>query len=209
MVLGKTPGQLILRKAAKYLLLVLLMVATAFPAVAGSTGGLGAAGYYPQFGRRRMPMPKPGGGGPGARNNQVKKQQLRARVMQAIGLTPEQRQRMQQIQRDHEEERIVAGRRLREARRALDRAIMSERYDEVVVKRATDELANAQADRIRIESRVRSQIRGVLTTEQINRFHQLEREMRREMREQQNQREQERDERQLDELDLLEKSRRP
>jgi Spy/CpxP family protein refolding chaperone len=208
MVFGETPGQMMSRKVGKYLLLGLLVATFAVPAVAGSAGRLNPTGYYPQFGRRRMPMPKPGGGGPQARNNQVKKQQLRARVMQAIGLTPEQRQRMQQIQRDHEEERIVAGRRLREARRALDRAIMSERYDEMTVKRATDELANAQADRIRIESRVRSEIRGILTTEQINRFHQLEREMRREMRDQQNQREQER-ERQLDELDLLEKSRRP
>jgi Spy/CpxP family protein refolding chaperone len=197
-----------LRRVGKYLLLGLLMLTFAVPAVAQNARRLNGAGYQPQFGRRRIPPPRPGMGGQGARNNQIKKQQLRARVMQAIGLTPEQRQRMQQIQRSHEEERIVAGRRLREARRALDRAIMSERYDETAVKRATDELASAQADRIRIESRVRSEIRGVLTPEQVNRFHQLEREMRREIREQQNQREQDR-EQQLDELDLLEKSRRP
>jgi Spy/CpxP family protein refolding chaperone len=207
MVFGQTPGQMRSQKVGKYLLLWLLLVTFAVPAVAQNARRLNRAGYDPQFGRRRMPLPKPGMGSQGSRNNQIKKQQLRARVMQAIGLTPEQRQRMQQIQRDHEEERIVAGRRLREARRALDRAIMSERYDEIAVKRATDELASAQADRIRIESRVRSEIRGVLTTEQVNRFHQLEREMRREMREQQNQREQDR-EQQLDELDLLEKSRR-
>jgi Spy/CpxP family protein refolding chaperone len=106
--------------------------------------------------------------------------------MQAIGLSPDQRMRMQEIRRSHEDEVISAGRRLRQARQALDRAIMSEPYNEAEVRRATEALANAQGEKIRLDSRVRAQVRGVLTPDQVVRFHQLQREMRREMREQQN-----------------------
>jgi Spy/CpxP family protein refolding chaperone len=117
--------------------------------------------------------------------NQIKKQQLQQRLMQAIGLTPEQRTRMQEIRRSHVDELAAAGRRLRQSRQALDQAIMSEPYNEADVRRATEALAAAQADKIRIDATVRSQVRGVLTSGQVQRFHQLQREMRREMKEQQ------------------------
>ena len=128
----------------------------------------------PQLGRNRPLGP-----------NQVKKQQLQARVMQAIGLSPEQRMRMQEIRRSHVDELAAAGRRLRQSRQALDQAIMSEPYNEADVRRATEALAAAQADKIRIDATVRSQVRGVLTADQVQRFHQLQREMRREMKDQQ------------------------
>jgi Spy/CpxP family protein refolding chaperone len=122
--------------------------------------------------------------------NQIKRQQLQQRVMQAIGLTAEQRMRIQEIRRSHDDEVIAAGRRVRQARQALDRAIMNEAYNESEVRRATEALAGAQADKIRLESSVRAKVRGVLTPEQVVRFHELQREMRRDMKEQQ--REQER-----------------
>ena len=126
------------------------------------------------LGRKRAPGP-----------NQIKKQQLQQRVMQAIGLTNEQRARMQEIRRGHDDEVIAAGRRLRLARQALDRAIMSEPYNESDVRRATDALAEAQAEKIRLDARVRSQVRGVLTPEQVRRFHQFQRQIRRDMIEEQ------------------------
>ena len=135
----------------------------------------------PQAGRNRPLNP-----------NQIKKQQLQQRLMQAIGLTPEQRARMQEIRRNHEDESLAAGRRLRQARQALDRAIMSEPYSEAEVRRATEALAGAQADKIRLDSSVRAQVRGVLTHDQVQRFHQLQREMRQQM---QQEKEQERDSR--------------
>jgi Spy/CpxP family protein refolding chaperone len=144
----------------------------------------------PQFGGRRN-----GGGGvnrplggpqanrqPGA--NQAKRQRLRQMVMQRLGLTPDQRQRMQEIRRGHEEDAISTGRRLRQARAALDRAIMNETYNEDAVRRATEDLVSAQADKIRLESRIRAQVRGVLTAEQVLEFNRLERELRREMQQQ-------------------------
>ena len=135
----------------------------------------------PQAGRNRPLNP-----------NQLKKQQLRQRVMQEIGLTPAQRTRIQEIRQSHDDDLISAGRRLRQARQALDRAIMSESYSEPEVRRATEALAAAQADKIRLDANVRAQVRGVLTSEQVQRFHQLDREMRRDMKEQQ-QRDQEKE----------------
>src|ERR1041384_2825457 len=59
----------------------------------------------PQIGRNRPLGP-----------NQIRKQRLQMRVMQAIGLTPAQRMRMQEIRRSHEDDLAAAGRRLRLSR---------------------------------------------------------------------------------------------
>ncbi len=135
----------------------------------------------PQAGRNRPLNP-----------NQLRKQQLQQRVMQAIGLAPAQRMRIQEIRRSHDDDVISAGRRIRQARQALDRAIMNETYSELEVQRATEALAAAQGDKIRLDANVRAQVRGVLTSDQVQRFHQLQREMRRDMKEQQ-QRDQEKE----------------
>jgi Spy/CpxP family protein refolding chaperone len=172
----------------------------------------------PQFGRRkgeRRGMNMPQVGGQSKLNQAQKRKRLQQMVMQAIGLTPDQHARINDIHRGHDDERIAAGRRVRQARQALDRAVMSEQYNEAAVRRATEELAAAQGDRIRLESRIRSEVRNVLTADQVMRFHQFEREFRRRMRqqqlEQQQQTEQEKETRtesarppqQLDELDLM------
>lgn len=143
----------------------------------------------PQLGQRRFPrganrpLPAPQQNRqPGP--NQIKKQRLRQMVMQRLGLTADQRVRMQEIRRSHEDEAITNGRRLRQARAALDRAIMSESYSEESVRRATEELAAAQTEKIRLESRIRAQVRGVLTLDQVQEFNRLERELRREMQQQ-------------------------
>jgi Spy/CpxP family protein refolding chaperone len=127
---------------------------------------------------------------PGA--NQLKKQQLQQQLMQRLGLTTDQRMRMQEIRRSHDDEVISSGRRMRQARAALDRAIMSENYNEEAVRRATEELAAAQADKIRLEARIRALVRGVLTNEQVQEFNRLQRELRREMQQQRREMQQER-----------------
>jgi Spy/CpxP family protein refolding chaperone len=197
----------LLRKSGLVLTSGALVVWSVTPALGQNPGpGANQRRLVPQFGQRRIGRPRVDGR-PGARQgplprlNQPQKVQLQKRLMQALGLSPEQSMRLQQIRRDHEEERIAAGRRLRQARQALDRTIMSERYDEAAVRRATEELAEAQADKVRLEARIRSQIRNVLTTDQVFRFHQLERQLRREMREQNEQKE-ERD-REQNQVDLL------
>jgi Spy/CpxP family protein refolding chaperone len=152
--------------------------------------GVGRRGARLPYNPRKLDRPPFGnlqiGRRPGAfpPRNQEQKRQLRQQLMQAIGLTPEQHIRMQEIRRGHDDEVIAAGRRLRQARRSLDLAIMSERYDEATVRRATDELAAAQTEKIKLDSKIRAEVRGVLTPDQVTRFHQLERQMRQELRQQ-------------------------
>lgn len=118
-----------------------------------------------------------------ALRNPQERRNMRQQIMRAIGLRPEQVARMNEIRRSFDDDVIASGRRIREARRALDRVIMSERFDQELFERQTEELAKAQADNVRLQARIRAQIRGVLTPEQVIRFNELERRMRRERRE--------------------------
>ena len=129
----------------------------------------------PQLGR-------PGQRRPGLGPEQ--KRRLQQQLMQAIGLTDDQRTRMADIRRSHEDALISAGRRLRQTRQALDRTIMNEQYDEALIRQRTEELAQAQADMIRLQTRMRAQVRSVLTSDQVLKFTELERRLRRQMREQ-------------------------
>jgi len=164
------------------IVVVIISIDAATPAQVRRKNALGLG----QRGINRPPLgvPQPGRNRP-LNPNIIRKQQLQQRVMQAIGLTPGQRMRIQEIRRSHEDDVISAGRRVRLARQALDRAIMNDTYNEAEVRRATEALAAAQADKIRVDSTVRSQVRGVLTSDQVQRFHQLQREMRRDMKEEQ------------------------
>jgi len=158
----------------------------------------------PQLGRQKDRFPndrqgrnRPQLGDPqiGPRPGQAQnlKRELQKRVMQAIGLTPDQHLRMQGIRRSHEDEAIAAGRRLRQARTALDRAIMSEPYNAAFVNQAIEEFAAAQADKARLEARVRAELRSVLTPEQVMRYHQLERQFRQQIKQQIQQQQQQND----------------
>jgi hypothetical protein len=55
---------------------------------------------------------------------------------------------------------------------------MSEQLNEGEVNRLADEFAVARADQIRLEARVRTEVRKVLTTEQIQKFNQLQQQIR-------------------------------
>ena len=131
----------------------------------------------------RAKAPRPEGRLP--RLTPEQRRMIQQRLMREIGLTDNQRLRIADIQRSHEDEIISAGRRLREARQALDRAIRSEQFDERQVDQHIEDLAAAQADQIRLQARIRARMRGVLTSDQMMRLNELERRLRRQMREQQ------------------------
>jgi Spy/CpxP family protein refolding chaperone len=157
----------------------------------------------PQFGRQRNRIPgdprnrRPAGGDqlrprPNPRDPNFKRD-LQRRLMQAIGLSDDQRVRMQEIRRASEDDAIAVGRRIRQARAALDREIMSEPYNEASVSRAIEEMASAHAEKTRLEARIRAQLRRVLTPEQVLRYHEIEKQLRREMRQQLQQGQQDRE----------------
>lgn len=135
---------------------------------------------------------RPLGGLPGmepannAANRPLNPQQreMRRQLIEALGLTPEQRFKISDIRKAHEDEAISIGRRLRQARKNLDQALWSESFNEALVKQYSEELAQAQADQIRLQFRVNSEIRGTINPEQIRRFRQKERELEIQRREQ-------------------------
>lgn len=151
--------------------------------------GRRAGKLKPRFDRaNRPPLADPQLDRPAQRRpglGQEQKRRLQQQLMQAIGLTDDQRTRMADIRRSHEDTLISAGRRLRQARQALNRTIMSEQYDEALIRQRTEELAEAQSNMVRVQARVRAEVRSVLTSEQVMKFNELERRLRRQMREQQ------------------------
>ena len=129
---------------------------------------------------RKRPFGAPLGlGRPEAANKNLNPQQrfIRQQLMDALALTPDQRQRINGIHNAHQEEAVAVGQRLRQARQRLDRALWNENYNEATVKQLSEELAQAQAEQIRLQFRVNSEIRGIITNEQIRRFRQKEREL--------------------------------
>ncbi|MEW6211013.1 MAG: Spy/CpxP family protein refolding chaperone [Acidobacteriota bacterium] len=165
------------------LLIALVATASAFGQRRVNQGQRNPRVFNPQPDQRPFPGPrKQPPLGPGQR---AKAQQM---LMQAIGLTNNQRLRMAEIRRSNEDDVISAERRFRQARNALDRTIMSEEYDERLINQRIEEFVAAQAEATRQRARVRAQLRSVLTTEQIIRFRELEREWiqrQRELKEQQ------------------------
>ena len=138
------------------------------------------------LGRPKRPLdPQLGGRNAGGQPNLNKAKQVqrqRQQLIETLGLTSDQRTRLGEIRRNLDDEQIRIGRHIRQARNALDRAIMSPNFNEALVKSYTDELAAAHADQIRFQSRLRVQLRSVLTPDQVIRLRQLEQELRRQVR---------------------------
>jgi Spy/CpxP family protein refolding chaperone len=162
-----------MKKVSLLILLIALVAAgSAFGQRRVNQGQRNPRIFNPQPRQRPFPGPRKNQPpfGPGQK---AKAQQM---LMQAIGLTDNQRLRMAEIRRVNEDDVISAERRFRQARNALDRTIMSEEYDERLINQRIEEFVAAQAEATRQRARVRAQLRSVLTTEQIIRFRELERE---------------------------------
>ncbi len=114
-------------------------------------------------------------------NRQIR---MRQQIMREIGITQDQQMRIREVLRSHEASRIESNRRLREARRALDQAVMSSQFDEALIQHRAEDLAAAQVNQTKIQSKIRTEVRKVLTADQVNRFNQLEEEMRTRIRDQ-------------------------
>lgn len=85
-----------------------------------------------------------------------------------LGLTPDQLAKIRMIRQQNQEERRLAGERLRSAQRALDDAIYSDDATEAVIEQRARELAQAQAATIRLRALTELNIRRILTPEQLD-----------------------------------------
>lgn len=103
-----------------------------------------------------------------------------------LNLTSDQAQQIRRIYSDLREERQAANFRLRTAQRALTEAIQAPTPDETLIEQRSKEVADAQANTIRLRSLTEARILQVLTQEQRMKLRQLRAQAQR--RNQQNQR---------------------
>lgn len=101
-----------------------------------------------------------------------------AALLQRLGLTPEQRSRLQEIRRRSEQETRELTRNLMQARRSLDEAIYAETLDEAAVEQRAREAAAAQAALVRLRAATEVSVRQVLTPEQLQTFREMRRQAR-------------------------------
>lgn len=133
---------------------------------------------------------------PAAAENVQQPTQQMNQVEQMLGplnLTSEQAQQIRRIYAELREERQAANMRLRLAQRALTEAIEAPTPDEAVIEQRSKEVADAQANTIRLRSLTESRILRVLTQEQRMKLRQLRAEAAMQRRIQQNQRNPNRD----------------
>ena len=102
---------------------------------------------------------------------------IRQNILRQIGLNQEQQDRMVRIRNNHDDEIVTTGRKIRQAQRGVDEAIMSPQYNESEINRRIEALAQAHAEQVRLRQRIRAEIRQVLTPEQVMKFNQVQREM--------------------------------
>jgi len=86
--------------------------------------------------------------------------------LRLLGLTPDQIQKIRAINLDLKDERQAANIKLREAQRALTEAVESPTPDENLIAQRSREVAEAQANTIRLRSLTEARILQVLTPEQ-------------------------------------------
>jgi len=92
-----------------------------------------------------------------------------------LKLTPDQLEKIRAIQEQNRVEGQPIRRRVNQAQRALDEAIYSDNASDAEIDRLAHELAEAQADQVRMRAMTELKIRRVLTPEQINTFRAIRR----------------------------------
>jgi len=86
--------------------------------------------------------------------------------LRQLGLTPDQIQKIRAINLDLKDERQAANMKLREAQRGLTEAVESPTPDENLIAQRSREVAEAQANTIRLRSLTEARVLQVLTPEQ-------------------------------------------
>jgi Spy/CpxP family protein refolding chaperone len=94
-------------------------------------------------------------------------------MLGALNLTPDQIQKIRGINAELREERQAANFRLRMAQRALTEAIQSPTPDEALIAQRSKDVADAQANTIRLRSLTEARVLQVLTPEQRVRLREL------------------------------------
>lgn len=95
------------------------------------------------------------------------------RVFRQLDLSNEQRERLEQLSR-RAGNQVPALNRLRRAQsELLDEALYGENFDPQLVEKRANDLASTQAELIKLQARLMSSIRQILTPEQSAKFREL------------------------------------
>ncbi len=108
-----------------------------------------------------------------AQNAQAQNPQNQGNELRLLGLTPDQIQKIRAINLDLKDERQAANMKLREAQRALADVVESPTPDEALIAQRSREVAEAQANTIRLRSLTEARILQVLTPEQRIRLREM------------------------------------
>lgn len=87
--------------------------------------------------------------------------------LRGVDLTDAQREQVRTIMEAHKDELAQVGTRLREAHRALGAAAEAEPIDEAAIRSASTAVATALADEAILRAKVRAEVSGILTAEQL------------------------------------------
>ncbi|MBX7218889.1 MAG: periplasmic heavy metal sensor [Blastocatellia bacterium] len=91
-------------------------------------------------------------------------------LVAALGLSPDQMARIQNVYRQYGQTMVIAARDMRLKRIELDEALFSDDFSEATVTQRAKEFAEAQNQVVMLQTKIQSQIRQILTTEQVHRF---------------------------------------
>jgi protein CpxP len=97
--------------------------------------------------------------------------------LRGVQLTDAQRDQVRSIMDAHRSEFESAGKALREAHRAFAEAGRAATVDEAALRTQSTAVANAMADEAILRAKVRAEVRGLLTAEQLQQLQNREAEM--------------------------------
>jgi Spy/CpxP family protein refolding chaperone len=110
---------------------------------------------------------------PGGAPNKMAERPRRPNLFAELGLSPEQRQQIRQINQERKTVVRDAQQRLRDANRNLDQAIYGDNVNESEIQARLKAVQTAQAELIKLRFTNELAIRKILTAEQIVRFRTL------------------------------------
>lgn len=96
------------------------------------------------------------------------------RMIEHLDLTPEQQEQMEQLRARHREETETVRDRLRAAHERFADLAYADPLDEVALRAAAAEMAGARAEMMVSRAAMRSEMRRILTPEQLERFEQMD-----------------------------------
>ena len=97
--------------------------------------------------------------------------------LRGVELTDAQKEQLRSIRESHKQEFEQVGARLREAHQGLATAVDAQTVDEATIRARSTTLATALADEAILRAKVRAEVQGILTAEQLQKMQERKAEM--------------------------------